>query len=210
MRGVRRTRPGGKGKGKGNGGKGELGNKGAAQAGRRHEEDERVEVAPDTVAGGSHPWATFDLEEPEEEEKQQRKEGQYGKTGQWVLRSAREWWTESNTIMKWADRVEEEPEDESEERKQKVEDEREEREAEEQRRGAGEVESTGEKGHETEKEGEKRESGEVHSPDTSAAIIAASMSLTIHASFLSVHMGHGVAALARQLPTRIARCGPQQ
>ena len=50
------------------------------------EEDERVEVAPNMKAGGSHPQATFDPEEAEEEEKQQRKDGQYSEPGHWVMR----------------------------------------------------------------------------------------------------------------------------
>ena len=52
-------------------------------------EDERVEVAPNMEAGGSHHQDTFDQEEAEEDEKeneeeQQRKEGQCSEPGQWV------------------------------------------------------------------------------------------------------------------------------
>ena len=92
----------GKGKGKGNGGKREhgskegFGGKGFQQSvemmkgeeAQGADEDERVELAPNMGAGGSHPQATFDPEEAEEEEKetekqQQRKEGQYSEPGQW-------------------------------------------------------------------------------------------------------------------------------
>ena len=88
----------GKGKGKGNGGKGEHGGKGdkggkaiqqsvkmmkGEEEQETAEEDEGVRMAPNIGAGGSHPQATTDPEE-----KQQRKKGQ------WVLRPAREWWSE--------------------------------------------------------------------------------------------------------------------
>ena len=71
----------GKGKGKGNGGKGEhrgkggFGSKGTVEDLRQHEEDERVRVAPNREAGGSHAQATSDLgeEEAEEEEKGARR-----------------------------------------------------------------------------------------------------------------------------------------
>ena len=119
---------------------------------KHHEEDseaedeERFRMAPNMGAGGSHPQAMTDPEE-----KQQRQEGQ------WVLRPAREWWSEPSPIMKWADCVEEEPEDEREERMQNVEDVCEEKEAEEQRRGVEQAESGGEKEQETEEEDDERE-----------------------------------------------------
>ena len=101
----------GKGKGKGNGGKGEHGNKGGlgskgtneAQQSKRmikgtdedeleekeHEEDERVQVAPNMGAGGSHPQATTDPGEEDgkrkrwadfdDEDEKQRQEGQDAK-----------------------------------------------------------------------------------------------------------------------------------
>ena len=108
--------------------------------------EERVRMAPNMEAGGSLPQAMTDPEE-----KQQRQEGQR------VLRPAREWWSEPSPIMKWADCVEEEPEDEREERMQKVEDVCEEKETEEQRRGVEQAESGGEKEQETEEEDEERE-----------------------------------------------------
>ena len=94
----------GKGKGKGNGGEGEHGGKGdkggkGIQLKREEEqetaeEDEgRVRVAPNMGAGGSHPQA---MTNPEEKQRQ---------GGQWVLRPMR----------KWADCVDEEPEEEAEE-----------------------------------------------------------------------------------------------
>ena len=85
----------GKGKGKGNGGKGEHGNKGSigskgtqeaqqntkmmkgayedAEEEKEHEEDERVQMAPNMGAGGSHPQAMADPKEEEgaEEEKKE-------------------------------------------------------------------------------------------------------------------------------------------
>ena len=67
----------GKGKGKGNGGKGRhggkggVGSRGARQAARQTEEDERVQVAPNMEAGGSHPQAMMD---PGEEEGKRKKE----------------------------------------------------------------------------------------------------------------------------------------
>ena len=50
----------GKGKGKGNGGKGEHGSKGGLGGKGEREEDERVQVAPNMEAGGSHPQAMTD------------------------------------------------------------------------------------------------------------------------------------------------------
>ena len=133
----------GKGKGKGNGGKGEHGGKGnkagkgfqqsakmmKGEEEQRSEENEtqkelkgeeeqetaeedggRVRMAPNMGAGGSHPQAMTD---PEEKQRQ---------GGQWVLRPMR----------KWADCVDEEPEEEAEEEdKHEAENEREEKEAEE-------------------------------------------------------------------------------
>ena len=130
----------GKGKGKGNGGKGEHGGKGdkggkgfqqsmkmmkgeeelkseeneTQKELKREEEQEtaeedggRVQMAPNMEAGGSHPQAVTD---PEEKQRQ---------GGQWVLRPLR----------KWADCVDEEPEEEAEEEdKHEAEDEREEKE----------------------------------------------------------------------------------
>ena len=69
-------------KGKGSGGRGEhgnkerLGSKGAAQGVRQHEEDERVQMAPNMVAGGSHFQAMADPgeEEATEEERQRNEE----------------------------------------------------------------------------------------------------------------------------------------
>ena len=49
-----------KGKGKGNGGKGEHGSKGGLGGKGEREEDERVQVAPNMGAGGSHPQAMTD------------------------------------------------------------------------------------------------------------------------------------------------------
>ena len=58
-----------KGKGKG------LGSQGAQQSAKMRrdedEEDDRVQVAPNMVVGGSHPQATLDLEEEEEAEERQ-------------------------------------------------------------------------------------------------------------------------------------------
>ena len=60
----------GKGKGKGNGGKGEHGCKGGfgSKGAKQHEEDERVQVAPNMGAGGSYTQAMVDLEQEAEEE----------------------------------------------------------------------------------------------------------------------------------------------
>ena len=76
------------GKGKGNGGKGEhgekggLGIKGAQQIKKmpsdEDEEDERVRVAPNMGAGGSHPQATSDPEAGEEEKVESEQEMQGG------------------------------------------------------------------------------------------------------------------------------------
>ena len=86
-------------------------------------------MAPN-MGAGSYSQDTSDLEEEEATEaEQQRKEGQYSQAGQRIPTLAREWRIEPSPIMKWADCVEEELEDEKEEKKQ-VEDECEEREPE--------------------------------------------------------------------------------
>ena len=74
-----------KGKGKGHGGKGEheskeeMGSKGAQQPAKmpRDEVDkaDRVQVALDVEAGGSHPQHTLDPEEAEEEEEEEETGG---------------------------------------------------------------------------------------------------------------------------------------
>ena len=128
----------GKGKGKGHEGKGEhgkeegRGGKGARQKmpSEEDEEDETVQVAPNSGAGGSHPWATTDPEEEEEGRKEKGEEaeeqqcggGKRSNAGEWTLRPAREW-------QKWVDCVDEEPEEEAgEEDEQEAEDECEEKE----------------------------------------------------------------------------------
>ena len=116
------------------------------------EEDDRVQVAPNMGAGGSHPQATSvpeeeEAEEKEEEEEKEAGEGQQRKgewqslTGQWILTSAREWRSESSHVGKWADCVDEETEEGGEEEKQEAENECEGVKAEEQRRGAEQVDS---------------------------------------------------------------------
>ena len=75
LRGLDKTS--GKGKGKGNGGKGEHEGKGGGfgrkgfQQSVREEKEERVRMAPNMGAGGSHPQATSDLGEREIEEKRE-------------------------------------------------------------------------------------------------------------------------------------------
>ena len=104
------------------------------------EEDEgRVRMAPNMGAGGSHPQATTD---PEEKQRQ---------GGQWVLRPTREWRNELSLVGKWADCVDEEPEEEAEEEdKHEAEDEREEEEAEVR-------ENRGSEGREEEVKGEEKQ-----------------------------------------------------
>ena len=161
----------GKGKGKGNGGegehggKGDMGGKGIQQSAKmmkgeeelRSEENEtqkelkgeeeqetveedegRVRMAPNMGAGGSHPQATTDPEEKKQH-----------KGGQWVLRPMR----------KWADCVDEEPEEEAEEEgKHEAEDECEEKKVEEQSRRTEEAGGRSGEQHVTEEEAEERES----------------------------------------------------
>ena len=89
MKGVKRTRPAGKAKEKvteakgEHGSKGGLGSKGVQQPKKMPKEedaeDDRVQVAPNMGAGGSHLQATLDPEEAEEEEVE---EGQQRKGGQ--------------------------------------------------------------------------------------------------------------------------------
>ena len=168
----------GKGKGKGNGGKGDKRGKGFQQSAKmmkgeeemRSEENEtqkelkgeeeqetaeedegRVRMAPNMGAGGSHPQATTD---PEEKKQRQG--------GQWVLRPTREWreWrSELSLVGKWADCVDEEPEEEAEdEDKHEAEDEREEKKAEELSRRTEEAGGRSSEEHVTEEEAEERES----------------------------------------------------
>ena len=102
-------------------------------------------------AGGSHPQATFDPEQTEEEEEetkegqQRKKEGQQDRARQWILRSAKEWWSESSPFMKWGKTASKRS------RSTKVKKRSrtfrtgcEEGEAEKERRGVGEVERRGE------------------------------------------------------------------
>ena len=106
----RRNETSGKGKGKGNGGKGkhggkgEDGDKGVQQSAKMmkdeeeqeaDKEDERGRVAPNMGAGGSHPQATSDLQEEENEKKEAR-------------------------VLRWADCNDEDGKEEEEEWKRKV------------------------------------------------------------------------------------------
>ena len=181
------TRGKGKGKGNGgkgeHGGKGDKGGKGFQQSTRTRKgeeelrseengtqkelideeeqeavkEDDRVQVAPNTGAGGSHPRVTTDPEEEgqeeevEEAEERQCRGGKRSQAGEWTLRPAREW-------RKWADCVDEEPEEEAgEEDEQEAEDEREEKKAEEQGRRTEEAGGRSREEHVTEEEAEERE-----------------------------------------------------
>ena len=182
------TRGKGKGKengGKGeHGGKGDMGGKGIQQSAKKmkgeeelrseenetqkelmdeeeqeeDEEDDRVQVAPNTGAGGSHPRATTDpKDEGQEEEVEEAGERQCGggkrsQAGEWTLGPAREW-------QKWADCVDEEPEEEAgEEDEQEAEDERGENKAEELSRRTEEAGGGSSEEHVTEEEAEERES----------------------------------------------------
>ena len=82
-----------KGKGKGIGGKGEhgskggFGSKGEAQDVGQHEEEERVLMAPNMEAGGSHPQAMTDPEK--EKGKREKREGRRDKEDMGGLRRQR-------------------------------------------------------------------------------------------------------------------------
>ena len=94
-----------KGKGKGNGGKGEhegkgggFGHKGKQQE-KREREEEQVRMAPNMLAGGSHPQAMSDLGETEmaegEQERNEEKEE--------ILKLLRGWQEkETSPIVRWA------------------------------------------------------------------------------------------------------------
>ena len=90
-----------KGKGKGNGGKGEHEGRGGGfghngkQQETRESEEERVRMAPNMGAGGSHPQATSDLGEGEMAEGNEEKEE--------ILKLLRGWQEkETSPIVRWA------------------------------------------------------------------------------------------------------------